>query len=55
MYLRIDEIGENYEVMKAMLTGWITNTVEQERGPVPMDTGAAELYDDEGCWDVDAV
>ena len=40
MYLRSDEIGEDYDVLKAKVIGWISNKVEQERsGPVPMDVG----------------
>ena len=40
VYLRIDEIGEDYEVLKAKVIGWVSNKVEQERGgPVPMDIG----------------
>ena len=40
VYLRIDEIGEDYELLKAKVVGWISNKVEQERGGlVPMDVG----------------
>ena len=47
VYLRIDEIGEDYEVLKAKVIGWISNKVEQERGgPVPMDVGDLGKKDD---------
>ena len=32
VYLRIDEIGDNFEVLKQKVIAWITNQVEQERG-----------------------
>ena len=64
VYLRVDEIGEDYETLKAKVVGWIANKVEQERcGPVAMDVGRVDekpKQDDEneefeGYDEVDAI
>ena len=41
VYLRVDEIGEDYETLKAKVVGWIANKVEQERGG-PCGNGCRE-------------
>eukprot|EP00974_Lingulodinium_polyedra_P057095 5492723-Lingulodinium_polyedra.AAC.1 len=65
VYLRIDEIGEDYEVLRNKVLGWVSNKVERERGsgPTPMDVGMAWKVDEaewngeygDEQWDVNAV
>ena len=55
MLVRLDEIGENYENLKAKVISYTTNKAEQARGgqretTVPMDldhVSGGELYDKE--------
>ena len=46
MMLRLDEIGESYEILKAKIISYVTNRVEQGKvgGAVPMDVD--EVWDD---------
>ena len=49
MMLRMDEVGEDYEKLKAKVLGYVSNKVEQGRqgGPVQMEVD--EVWDDAGC------
>ena len=51
----IDEIGEDYEKLKAKVVASVSNKVEQQ-GPVPMDVGKVEAgYGEENAYDMDGV
>ena len=49
MMLRMDEIDEDYEKLKAKILGYVTNKVEQVRqgGPVQMEVDG--VWEDAGC------
>ena len=46
-----DEIGEDYEKLKAKVVAWATNRAENKRGAVPMDIGMAMEMEEEAAWD----
>ena len=45
-----DEIGEDYEKMKAKVVAWATNRAEKKGGAVPMEIGMAEEDTWEQYW-----
>ena len=70
VFLQIDEIKENYAVLREKVLGWVTNRVEQEisSGTAPMDIG--EVHDSQSAlqthldwpgqrqadeWDINAI
>ena len=70
VFLQIDEIKENYAVLREKVLGWVTNRVEQEisSGTAPMDIG--EVHDSRSAlqshldwprqwqadeWDINAI
>ena len=70
VFLRIDEIKENYAVLREKVLGWAANKVEQEKssGTAPMDTGQVDESQSAlqskldwpgqwqvGEWDINAV
>ena len=44
VFLQIDEINENYAVLREKVLGWTANKVEQEKssGRAPMDIGEVD-------------
>ena len=52
MMLRLDEVGEKYEVLKAKIISYVTNRVEQSRvgGAVPMDVDGVWEDTNGGPW-----
>ena len=53
VFMMIDEIGEDYDKLRAKVVGWASNKVESA-GAVPMDIGNVGQYGEEE-YDVDAV
>ena len=63
VFLQIDEINENYAVLREKVLGWTSNKVEQEKssGRAPMDIGEVDdsqsalqsHFDWPGQWQVD--
>ena len=49
MMLRMDEIGEDYERLKAKILGYVINKVEQGRQGRPVQMEVDEVWDESGC------
>ena len=58
MQMRLDEIGEKYDILKEKILGWTANRVETEGddgGARPMDIGKVEEKESEDDWWTNAV